>query len=135
VVEPVDRGVVGGGKPHEQVLGVYGHEARKQLLEARGRILGCAASAGREVGELDAGGFEIHYALDSVRGTVGTCLLFVHRRFSGRRYSRFCAKKAATEAAALSGERRRQAVRSASHGELLLSSFRTLSTLFDRDIH
>ena len=52
VVELVDRGVVGGVEPDEQVLGLGGHEAAQQLLEPRGRVLRGAAACGREIGEL-----------------------------------------------------------------------------------
>ena len=66
VVETVDGRVVGRREPDQQVLGLDGRKAREQLLEARRRILGCAAPAGGEVGELDGGGFEIHGSLVSV---------------------------------------------------------------------
>jgi hypothetical protein len=56
VVEPVDGRVVGRREADQQVLGLRRDEALEQLLEARRRILGGAAAAGGEVGELDGGG-------------------------------------------------------------------------------
>ena len=53
VVEPVDRRVVGGIEPDEQVLGVGRHEPGEQRLEARGRVLRRAAAGARERRELD----------------------------------------------------------------------------------
>ena len=54
VVELVDRGVVGRVEPDEQVLGLGGHEAAQQLLEARRRVLRRAPARRRQVGQLHA---------------------------------------------------------------------------------
>src|SRR6185369_6664932 len=90
-VEPVDGGVVGRSEPDEQVLGLRRYEASKQLLEARRRVFGCAATAGREVGELDGSGVQVHGGVllkIGVRGTVGVVRAFVHVRPRVRWYSR-----------------------------------------------
>ena len=101
VVEPVDGRVVGRREPDEQVLGLGRDEAGEQLLEARGRVLGGAASAGGEVGELDGAGVQVHggVSLKSVSGTVGGVRAFVHVRPTVRSYSR--AVKATTAEAAV----------------------------------
>ena len=52
-VQPVDRGIVGRSQADEQVLGVGRHEPLHELLEPRGRELGGAATALREVGQPD----------------------------------------------------------------------------------
>ena len=51
VVEAVDGGIVRGGEADEQVLGLDGDEAAKQLLEPRGRVLRGAAAGACQVGQ------------------------------------------------------------------------------------
>src|SRR5439155_171643 len=51
VVELVDRCVVRGREPDEQVLGLHRNEALEQLLEPRSRVLDGAAAAGGQSGE------------------------------------------------------------------------------------
>src|SRR6476619_6542696 len=58
VVQPVDGRIVGRREPDEQVLGLGRDETSEQLLEARGRVLGGAAPAGSEVGELYGAGVQ-----------------------------------------------------------------------------
>ena len=53
VVEAVNRRVVCGREPDQQVLGFRRDEARQELLEPRGRVLGGTASARGEIGQLD----------------------------------------------------------------------------------
>src|SRR5512132_4149801 len=90
VIEPVDGGIVGRGEADEEVIGLRWDEAREQLLETRGRILGRAASAGGEVGELYGSGVQVHggVSLKSVSGTVGGVRAFVHVRRTVHSYSR-----------------------------------------------
>ena len=60
VVEPVDGCVVRRGETDKEVLLLHGKEAPQQLLEASGRILRGAASAGCEVGQLHTAGLGAH---------------------------------------------------------------------------
>ena len=53
VVEPVDGGVVSRGKADQQVLGLGGDEPGEELLQPRSRVLGRAAAARDELGQLD----------------------------------------------------------------------------------
>src|SRR5207302_988320 len=64
------------------------HEPTQKLLEPGGRVLGGAAAAGGEIGELDGGGVEIHGGRSVFGGTLGVCLPCVHRRFSRSQHSR-----------------------------------------------
>ena len=73
VVDAVYRRVVRGGEPDEEVLRLDRNEALEQLLEPGGRVLGGAAPARREIGQLDWAGLSLHpVLLARVPGTVGT---------------------------------------------------------------
>ena len=53
VVQPVDRRVVGGIEPDEQILRLGGYEPREQRLESSCRVLGGATARTGERGERD----------------------------------------------------------------------------------
>src|SRR5207244_2429394 len=63
VVEAVDRGVVRGRETDEEVLLLHGKKAAQQLFEARGRVLGGAAAARGEVGQIHTAGLGAHWVL------------------------------------------------------------------------
>ena len=60
VVQPVDRRVVCGREPDEQVLGLDRDKPLQELLQPRGRVLGGTTAARGEVGKTDFSGLDIH---------------------------------------------------------------------------
>src|SRR5438105_6542925 len=73
VVEPVDRRVVGGREPDQEVLRLDRHEAGEQLLESGRRVLRRAPPARREIGQLGWAGLSLPPLLIApVHGTVAT---------------------------------------------------------------
>ena len=60
VVQAVHSRVVGRSEPDEQVLRLRGDEARQQLLEPGGRVLGGATATGREICQLHSAGVQVH---------------------------------------------------------------------------
>ena len=71
VVQAIDRGIVCGIEPHEQVVCVHRREPGEQRLEARRRVLGCATARTGKRGERDKIRHEsecTHGRIDAVRG-------------------------------------------------------------------